>query len=359
MKKLLIIDRGNRLDPVSYSNDWVDCFKAHPGVEVDLLTSPFLLKWGRRMIPMLLKSQYDGIFVMHSVTNDFSFGFQVVQVLRKINGPRFLFMGNEHRELAIKVAIANEMDCRAIFTQLPDDVAQKIYGPYFKGDIVSVPHGLNENAFQNITPLEKRTIDIGYRGEKYPFYLGHNERDILFEKLAHQTIKPELKTDFSAGRGRGRRLPRTQWAQFLNNCRATVATEPGCNYLSMSDKIRFKVGDYVEKNPTTTFEEVNKKFIEPLVQNGIYHSGRIISSRHFDSIGCGTAIISFAGRFNDILKPEENYIVMNADLSNLDSVLNKVTDTPYLKDLTARTRDMVLKKHCLKHRIANILQMIP
>ncbi|MCB4755548.1 MAG: glycosyltransferase [Elusimicrobia bacterium] len=358
MKKLLIIDRGFRSDPVSYSDDWIDAFRDHAQAKIDLVSNPLLLKWGRKLLRLLLSSSYDGIFVMHSVSNDFGYGYEVARLLRTIRGPKFMFMGNEYRELALKIALAHEMGCSFLISQLPDDVAQELYGPSFAGRIISIPHALNEKVFKIITPLSQRQIDIGYRGEKYPYYLGHNDREKLFGFFSENQEKYQLRLDFSSGRGKGIRLPRNAWARFLNSCRCTIATETGSEYLSLSDKLRYQTWAYLDTHPESTFERVETDVIKPLTHQIRFCNGRAISSRHFDAIGCGTCLISFPGRFNDILKSEEHYISVEREFLNIDSVISKIEDTRYLESLAQRTLKYVLGHHCLKHRITTIMDLL-
>lgn len=354
MKKLLIIDRGRRLDPVSYSDDWVDSFRAHSGAKVDVVTDPLFLKWGRPLLRLQLSSQYDGIFIMHSVSNDMGFGASVAKLLSSIKGPVFFFVGNEYRDLAAKVSLASEMKASYLLSQLPNDVAEKLYRPSFAGKIMEVAHALNDNAFAVATPVAQRKTDIGYRGEKYPYYLGQNDREVLFDYFKGTN----LKLDIAAGRGKGKRLPRAEWAAFLNSCRTTIATETGAEHVSLDDRVRFGVFDYEKIHPQADFKEIQEKAIAPIAQKGGLISGRAISSRHFDSIGCGTAIIAFPGRFNDILKADEHYVAMKRDFSNADEVLGKIGNVPFLDDLTRRTQDYVLKNHCLKHRIHSLMEKL-
>jgi hypothetical protein len=358
VKKILLIDRGRREDPVSYSNDWVDAFREHSGAQVDLLSDPFLLQWGKRIARLLLSSRYDGIFVMHSVTTDLGFGYSVAHLLQQIKGPVFLFMGNEFKSLAAKVELAHQMGCSHLLSQLPADVAQSLYGPFFGGQVVPVAHALNEKAFRFVTPIKDRKIDVGYRGEKYPFYLGHDERQTLFLFFSEHAQKSPLVVDLAAGRGKGKRLPRSQWAAFLNSCKTTIGTETGANFLSMSDKMRVEVNAFTDSHPETSFQTVTTEVIQPLVKRYTYLNGRAISSRHFDAIGCGTCLISFPGRFNDILQAEEHYLPLEHNLSNADQVLSKMGDIPYLEKLSNRARAYVLENHCLKHRVHFLMKRL-
>jgi hypothetical protein len=52
----------------------------------------------------------------------------------------------------------------------------------------------------------------------------------------------------------------------------------------------------------------------------------------------------------------EHYISVAPDFSNAEEVFSRVTDLPYLTELTRRTREMVLGRHCLKHRIAELMR---
>jgi hypothetical protein len=358
MKKFLVIDRGRRSQPVSYSQDWIDSLREHSGGQVDVISDPWLLKWGKKIARLMLSSHYDGIIVMHSVSNDFSFGTAAAELVRTISGPVVMFLGNEYKLLSAKIDLAHDFGCAVVFSQLPLDVAQKLYGPYFAGKVLSIPHALNEKAFSPSIELKNRINDIGYRGEKYPLYLGHDERAAMFDSFEKRAAADGLKVDFASGRGKGKRLNRTGWAAFLNSCRATVATETGANYLSMSEKLRISVNVYQQKNPAATPENVERDVIFPLSKEITFINGRAISSRHFDAIGCNTAIISFKGRFNDILKADEHYLMMNDDFSNIDDVIGKIRSNAYLEDLTTRTREYVLRSHCLKHRVQSLMQLI-
>ena len=203
--------------------------------------------------------------------------------------------------------------------------------------------------------MDQRTIDVGYRGEKYPYYLGHNEREVLTGFFEGRQSSSRLRLHFASGREKGVRLNRDQWAAYLNDCRCTLGTETGAQYLSCSDKLRYEVNAYAAAHPRASYDEINQAVIQPLVRTSSFVSGRAISSRHFDAIGSGTCLVSFAGRFNDILKPHEHYIVMERDFSNADEVLAKMTDTAYVTELANRTRAMVMGSHCLKHRIAGLM----
>ena len=80
-------------------------------------------------------------------------------------------------------------------------------------------------------------------------------------------------------------------------------------------------------------------------------STRCISSRHFDAIGTKTCQILFEGDYNYILKPDEHYIKLNKDFSNIDDVVRKFKDRSYRETITNESYNYILEGHTYKHRV--------
>jgi spore maturation protein CgeB len=80
-------------------------------------------------------------------------------------------------------------------------------------------------------------------------------------------------------------------------------------------------------------------------------SGRCASSRHFEAIAAGACQILFPGRYNDILQPDEHYLPLARDFSNIADVLARFRDDDERRRLVQRTREYVLAAHTLRHRV--------
>ncbi len=67
-----------------------------------------------------------------------------------------------------------------------------------------------------------------------------------------------------------------------------------------------------------------------------------ISPKIFEAIRLRTALILFEGEYSDIVKPDQHYIPLEKDFSNVAEVFAKVSDLRYLETLTARAYDEMI-----------------
>src|SRR5690606_16292628 len=99
---------------------------------------------------------------------------------------------------------------KTIISQLNTDDAQMLYQPMWKYRVLCLPYGFTTTIFKPEKPAQARTIDIGFRGDYYPAYVGHDDRDILLDQfnVAALAYNPNLKTDIQVGD----RLETHEWA---------------------------------------------------------------------------------------------------------------------------------------------------
>lgn len=64
------------------------------------------------------------------------------------------------------------------------------------------------------------------------------------------------------------------------------------------------------------------------------------------------------GRYNDILVPEENFIPVSADFSNLDDVMERLRDLDHCQTIARNTFDAVMSSHCYRHRMARLEELL-
>jgi len=249
-----------------------------------------------------------------------------IEDLAARGGCRFatvFFIENEYRLLPDKVAYACALGASVLVSQLPLDVARSLYGPHFQGKIVSAPPGLNPEVFRPGPPLAARRIDVGTRTHVYPVALGDNERNTVIDRFARGGGPLEgLSIDISVNEKD--RFSRLEWAEFLADCRATVATEAGASELRWDNS-------------------------SPSV------SGKAVSSRHFEALGTKTAQIMFPGRFNEILRAGEHYLALDRNFRNLDEVCAAVRDVGLLGRMTDAASEFALAGHTYAHRVRGLL----
>jgi hypothetical protein len=213
-----------------------------------------------------------------------------------------------------------------------------------------MPHALNARLYH--TDLRfRRTLDIGFIGSIYPYFMGDVERTILINFFRKRGAECGLRCEVRTGN-----IPRREWAQFLNTCKGTIGAESGSYYLDRRGQIIAQAKAYLRTHPGATFEEVFDRFFQcPRVE---YISGKCISSRHFEPIGTKTCQILFEGHYNGILKADEHYICVKKDLSNIDDAVQQFKDEAHRTEMVERTYEYVMDQHTYQHRIKALLKTI-
>ena len=154
---------------------------------------------------------------------------------------------------------------------------------------------------------------------------------------------------------RSGRLPRHQWVEFLQRCRGIIGAESGTYYLDRTGTLIPEVLAWCRLHPEAPFEEVRARFF---AGRAIEHSGKAISSRHFEPIGTRTCQLLLDGDYNGILEADEHYIAIRKDLSNLAEALERFGDEGYRAAMADRAYEHVLANHTYRQRIRDFVSAV-
>jgi hypothetical protein len=392
----VLVGYAHYTDRLSYYDDWMDAFAGAQQFEAVLLN--VVAHSTKVRLPDLLRN-VDAVVLLHSTNGDTTAYLEPhAEAFGRRNVPLLTFVGNEVNIPGSRIA-----DKRRLFKTIkPDYVATQLLleaGQYLFEDVatravVAIPHALNTLAYQPTRSPDARQFDIGARAARYLPHLGDDDRNRLLQWFAENGPSRGLKVEIS-----DKRLDRKGWADYLNNCRATVATEAGGWFLEKDDAtvnaIRAYVlsnsAGYVIKNDSAIRwlghrmpwwvrsmlrnslwsgpirheaainERVNpddilQRFFSGRERSPFY--GKCISSRHFDAAGTKTCQIMFRGRFNDILVADEHYIALKSDFSNIDAVLATFRDSAKRQEIAERAYDLVLSKHTYQHRMQQVYDLL-
>jgi hypothetical protein len=233
------------------------------------------------------------------------------------------FVENEYRLLADKVALASALGADVLVSQLRAEGATPFYRERFAGRILSLPAGLNPAVFRATRPLRERTIDVGTRSHVYPSGPLGDARNALLRRFAEGGPPlVGLRADISLDQRR--RFTREEWAEFLNRCRATVASEA-------AGRLAWEDG------------------ATPAVEAGA------LSSRHFEAMGTRTALVLLEGAYEGLLQPGEHYLPVRHDLANLAEVAVALRDVSRLEAMTDAAHTLALDGHTYNHRVRQLL----
>ena len=376
-------------ETLSYFDDWLDAFKTSR--QLDIVPANLATPLGRLRLRRSA-GECDLVVLLHSVVGD-----SLTEVQRwgtpllERRGPLVAFVGNEvslpTQPIAAKLEVLRWLSPQFVATQLPLDAGEYLYEG-MGAQVLALPHALNPQVFHPHGANELRSIDIGFRGSRYPPHVGDDDRNRIIDYFSTISVDPPLAIDIRINTSQhGRRA----WAGFLNRCKATIGTESGGIELRRDDAILGRTEAVVGVTPSESrtrallrpvHRHVPRIVKSPLRRVGALVtrrgsaptapgaqpwritttadgvSGKGISSRHFDAIGTETCQILFPGRYNDILEADRHYLCLQADFSNIDDVLARFRDDRLRGELVRETREWALSEHTYQHRVATLVDAV-
>src|SRR4051812_31396550 len=230
-----------RFESLSYMQDWQDAFCASPELDIESCNVINLVELvqARRKI-----KTYPLIVILHSAAGD------DLRLLRRIEswfqgrrGKLLVLLGNEYDLMPDKIGFLREVGADYIGSQLPLDAACWLYAECDRSQVLPAPHALNPQQY-GPSATWSRTIDIGFVGNVYPYFVGDLERTCIVEYFRRRGPSLGLNCNIET-----RRLSRAEWAKFLQECKATIGAEAGTYYLERTDETKHQVQNYLKANP--------------------------------------------------------------------------------------------------------------
>lgn len=277
------------------------------------------------------RRRFDATVVLHSVFSQGSFlGGGLLDAVSDLPGAKVFFVGNEYKLMPEKVQFAERLGVDLLVSQLSSGEAHAVYRERLGCAVIGLPNaGLDESLFAPRTPWRERPVDIGYRAYENPVYLGHRERRELANRVVAAAAPRGLALDVSLDPGD--RLGGTDWARFLDRCKAQLGSEAGGDYFELTDATRLVVNAYLAAHRDTTFPELRARFFrdypDPI-------SGRALSSRVIEAAGTKTVQLLLEGEYGGYFHPWEHYVPIAKDFSNVDEALDVLADDALCLRLT-------------------------
>lgn len=335
-------------DHMSYARDWRDALCQSPELNVEVCNINNLVHYSSCLRKI---RQYDLIVVSHAASgDDMTLLRRTCRWLPRRRGKLVMFIGNEYDLLDEKIGFIQSVRADVICSQLPVSAACYLYQACHQSQLLSMPHALNPQVYYPISTTRRR-LDIGFIGDIYWPFIGDRERTELIRYFQARGAELGLTCDI-----RTQRIPRLEWARFLNDCTGTIGAESGTYYLNNRGRLLTAARDYnLKKNQHATFQDVFERFYQDQPR---FVSGKSISSRHFEPIGTKTCQILLEGHYNDILKADEHYISIKKDLSNLEEAVCRFKDAGYRQAMVDRTYEYVMSEHTYRHRVQTLLKAL-
>lgn len=340
------LDR-NAYTNLAYVGDWLEAFRAAPGLAVE--SCNVADAWALQALRIGIR-RYPLIVILHSAAgDDLSLLGWLAPKLADRRGTLLVFFGNEYTGMREKIAFARRTGADFIATQLPIEAGRWLYERAPSATILHAPAALNPLRFKPLSGA--RPIDIGFRGDRHPSVLGDADRNRMIEYFQAHGPDLGLRTDIAF-----ERIDADAWAAFLNRCNGIVGAESGTYCLDRDGTLEDAVREHLTRRPQADAREVFERYYStaaPVV------SGKAISSRHFEAIGTRTCQLLLEGRYNDVLRPEEHYLGVQRDFSNVPDVIARFKDPAERAALTERALAHVLGSHTYARRVRDVLDAMP
>jgi hypothetical protein len=268
-----------------------------------------------------------------------------IDQLKSFRGVKLLAVQDEYeRTDKLKDAI-RAIGYHVVLTCVPTGMIESIYprelfpGTEFITVLTGyVPGHLAERG-QMAGPLRDRRIHVGYRGNElgahygrlgfYKFEIGRRMREICAARRIPHDI--EWTAD--------RRLYGDAWYNFIGSCRANLGSESGSNVFDFDGTIETTYLKLVaERGGPVPYQEF-RSYTDPI--EGRYAMGQI-SPRVFEAAAMRTPMILLSGGYSGLIVPDEHYIELKEDFSNVDAVLGRLDDLDALARMADRAYERLV-----------------
>lgn len=283
--------------------------------------------WSRRFFPLRIRwEKPDVILVLHSAfSNTCLIEEWLIDSLAASGIPIVYILGNEYKLMPEKMAVCERLNVRKLLTMSSDAHIRELYKGRLGCEVISFPNaGYDPEVIFLTKDFRKRSMDLGYRAFASPYYLGHDERSEIGNFFLKSPRTSYLKRDISFHPKD--RLGGPAWNSFLNGCRGQLGTEAGGDYFDLEDRTRIEVNAFMNKNPDVPFETIREKFF-----SGQIHKNplRCISGRISEAAATKSVQILFEGHYSGIFSPDQSYISLKKNFSNIEEVLEKFADDEF------------------------------
>ena len=263
---------------------------------------------------------------------------------------KIAFLQDEYRYWPERSAFLNSHGIDCVYTLVEPAYTQETYLKHTRVPrlIYNLPGYVSEEmlraAKQYAKTDDKRTIDVGYRGRRLPYYMGRGsqEKHLIGVEFRKRALAVGLRVDIATDEEK--RIYGNAWPRFLGDCKAVLGVEAGVSVFDVDNLVRPEYQKICNGHPDVSypdcsFEEFHDAVLAPHEDRIFY---RTISPRHFEAAAFRNCQILFEGKYSGIMKPMVHYIPLKKDFSNFDQVIQLFMNSGFRKELTRNAyRDLI------------------
>lgn len=272
--------------------------------------------------------------------------------LRGFMGPKLLTIQDEYDCTNRAKEWMRHLGIDVVFTCVPEAYIEAVYPQAELPGVrfIQTLTGFVPADYQDIEvdgdPAHRKVL-IAYRGRSLPFWYGKlgMEKVEIGKEMRKRCEERGLAVDIDWREES--RIYGDGWYDFIKSCRAMLGSESGSNVFDFEGTLRASIEAAQAENPDIGFDEIFERFLAG-------HEGKIrmnqVSPRIFEAIAFRTGLILFEGEYSGVVKPDVHFIPLKKDFSNFDEVIVKVQDDEYMRRMTERAYNDVIKSGRYSYR---------
>lgn len=267
------------------------------------------------------------------------------QALRRFRGLKVLAVQDDYDRTATLQRAIRDLGFHVLVTCIQRDFWPRVYPEselpglhIVQGLTGYMPETLTERGLRS-PPLSKRRTVVGYRGRNIGARygrLGFDKHEIgrrMIEVCRARGIAHDIAMDDAS------RIYGDDWYEFLGGCRVVLGSESASNVFDFDGSIERRHDELRKQlGRAPTYQEF-RPYIDHVESQ--FNVGQI-SPRVFECAVMRTPMVLYRGRYSDVIKPDDHYIALEKDFSNIDEVLRRIEDIPALQAIAERAYERLV-----------------
>ena len=275
----------------------------------------------------------------------------VREALRTYRGVKLMSVQDEYDRTETLRQGIEELGFDVVFTCVPQSALRHVYPRerFPHTEFITVLTGYVPEHLEGksgTTPLERRPIVIGYRGRD----IGARYGELGFWKSEvgrrMKAICRERGIPCDIEVTEASRIYGESWYAFVESCRTMLGSESGSNVFDFDGSIERQHEALKRAKPGLSYEEFQPYVAEHDRDIGMGQ----ISPRVFEAAALHTPMILLTGRYSGLIQPDEHYVELRKDFSNVEDVLRQVEDIPALEAMADRAYQHLIASGAYSYR---------
>lgn len=336
---------GRRL-LIAYSNastfttttlEYVKSFAAHSSAQVHYLHVT------HDAIPVIDLGLYDAVLLSYCTRLCIP-GYvsdRFLQLMDRYDGVRAIAIQDEYDAVELERRGLDRLKPDVVFTCIPPDQRESVYpsGRYPNTEFVQVLTGYVPSRFppaSSVRPLAQRGIHLGYRGRDIGARYGMLGRMKfgIGEAFRSEALARGVPSDIAMDEAS--RIYGDAWYEWLAGCRCVLGTESGSNVFDFDGSI---AAAFADRHAADSQSRMQARIDE---LDRTFRMGQI-SARIFEATVMRSALVLYEGRYSDAIRPNEHYIPVAHDHSNMDEVFRAIADVEALEAMVERAHAHLIR----------------